>query len=100
MRGVVYPFPTTEQTVCLMSNPTPFEQLMLEFINQARMDPQGEYERFIISSSPVQAIEQDITQALNYFSVDLAVYQEQLADLNPVAPLAGSRCRFNSTPGN
>ncbi|MGB5570170.1 MAG: hypothetical protein WBM81_12795 [Sedimenticolaceae bacterium] len=48
-----------------MSIATPFEQLMLEYINRARMDPQGEFDRFILSSSPVQAVESNITQALN-----------------------------------
>ena len=71
-----------------MSSATPFEQLMLEYINRARMDPQGEFDRFILSSSPVQAIEPEITQALNYFGVDLGVYQQQLQGLTAVAPLA------------
>ena len=61
---------------------------MLEYINRARMDPQGEFDRFIISSNPVQAIEPQITQALNYFGVDLDVYQQQLQGLTAVAPLA------------
>lgn len=71
-----------------MSEPTAFEQMMLEYINQARMDPQGEFDRFILSTSPRQAIEFQITQALNYFNVDLNLYQQQLAGLNAVAPLA------------
>jgi Ca2+-binding RTX toxin-like protein len=71
-----------------MSIATPFEQLMLEYVNRARMDPQGEFDRFILSSSPVQAIESNITQALGYFRVDLQVYQQQLAGLAAVAPLA------------
>ena len=73
-----------------MSTATPFEQLMLEYINRARMDPQGEFDRFITSSSPVQAIEPQITQALNYFGVDLGVYKQQLQGLTAVAPLAWS----------
>lgn len=73
-----------------MSDPSAFEQLMLEYINRARMDPQGEFDRFIVSTSPVQAIEPGITSALNYFDVDLALYQQQLAGLQAAAPLAWS----------
>jgi uncharacterized protein YkwD len=73
-----------------MAEPTAFEQLMLEYINQARLDPQGEYDRFIVSEDPVQSIESNITMALNYFGVDLGVYRLQLQDLTPVAPLAWS----------
>lgn len=71
-----------------MSAPSAFEQLMLEYINQARMDPQGEFERFILSTNPVQAIESKITQALNSWGVDLALYQQQLQSLTAVAPVA------------
>ena len=71
-----------------MSTPSAFEQLMLEYINRARLDPQGEFDRFIVSTEPVQAIESKITSALNYFGVDLNLYQQQLATLTPVAPLA------------
>ncbi|MEZ5586133.1 MAG: CAP domain-containing protein [Sedimenticolaceae bacterium] len=71
-----------------MSNPSAFEQLMLEYLNQARMDPQGEFDRFITGTSPTQTIETKITQALNYFGVDLDLYQQQIAGLQAVAPLA------------
>ena len=73
-----------------MSDPSAFEQLMLEYINRARMDPQGEFDRFIVSTSPVQAIEPGINSALNYFDVDLALYLLQLAGLQAAAPLAWS----------
>lgn len=79
-----------------MSNPSSFEQLMLEYINRARMDPQGEFDRFIVSTDPVQAIESKITSALNYFNVDLAVYQQQLAGLSPAAPLAWNSALNNA----
>lgn len=78
-----------------MSNPSAFEQLMLEYLNQARMDPQGEFDRFITGTSPTQTIETKITQALNYFGVDLDLYQQQLASLQAVAPLA-----WNGTLGD
>lgn len=78
-----------------MSNPSAFEQLMLEYLNQARMDPQGEFDRFITGTSPTQTIETKITQALNYFGVDLDLYQQQIASLQAVAPLA-----WNGTLGD
>ena len=79
-----------------MSNPSPFEQMMLEYINRARMDPQGEFDRFIVNTNPVQAIEGNITSALNFFDVDLALYQQQLAGLSPAAPLAWNSALNNA----
>lgn len=71
-----------------MSDPSAFEQMMLEYLNRARLDPQGEFDRFIVSTDPVQAIDSKITSALKYFSVDLNVYRQQLEGLEPAAPLA------------
>jgi Ca2+-binding RTX toxin-like protein len=79
-----------------MSNASAFEQLMLEYINRARMDPQGEFDRFIVSTDPVQAVESKITQALNYFGVDLDLYQQQLQGLTAVAPLAWNSALNNA----
>lgn len=83
-----------------MPNPSTFEQEMLELINHARLDPQGEYERFIINSHPVRTIDPHITSALNYFDVDLAVYQQQLAGLAATAPLAWNPALHQAATGH
>ncbi|MBU2994089.1 DUF4214 domain-containing protein [Octadecabacter sp. B2R22] len=64
--------------------PTEFEQLMLEYINRARMNPDGEYDVAMdaISSNP------DVASAISYFGVDMDVYAAQMAAYDPVAPLA------------
>ncbi len=71
-----------------MAAPSQFEQMMLELINRARLDPAGEFQELIVSINPRQGVQPNITSALNYFGVDLNVLQSQLANYQPVAPLA------------
>lgn len=71
-----------------MATPSDFEQLLLEYINRARLDPQGEFDRFIVDADTGQAIESGITSAINYFNVDLDLYRQQLEGLEATAPLA------------
>lgn len=73
-----------------MSEPTNFEQEMLELINRARMDPQGEYDALIGTSSGATGVTAEIRSAVRYFDVDLDLFREQLADFDAVAPLAWS----------
>ncbi|NDW01324.1 DUF4214 domain-containing protein [Salipiger sp. PrR002] len=68
--------------------PTAFEQLMLEYINRARIDPQGEFAAMIADAASGTAVQANITNALGYFGVDLDLFAEQLAEYDPVAPLA------------
>ncbi len=71
-----------------MPGPTDQEQLFLELINEARLDPMRNAARYISSYSPLTSTDGDIQSALNYFHVVgadlLAAYQA----LTPVAPLA------------
>ncbi|MCF2903367.1 DUF4214 domain-containing protein [Octadecabacter sp. CECT 8868] len=64
--------------------PNEFEQLMLEYTNRARMNPDGEYDVAMdaISSNA------GIASAVSYFGVDMDVFATQMAAYDPVAPLA------------
>ncbi len=69
---------------------TPDQQLALELINQARADPAGQYALMIQNAATMTATDPDVTQAIRYFNVDLALFQSQMAGFAPVAPLAWS----------
>jgi len=71
-----------------MRQPTAFEQELLQYINRARMDPAGEFDALIANAGSRTAVASDITTAIRYFGVDLALFREQLAAYDPVAPLA------------
>lgn len=71
-----------------MRQPTAFEQELLQYINRARMDPAGEFDALIANADSRTAVAADVTTAIRYFGVDLALFREQLAAYDPVAPLA------------
>lgn len=71
-----------------MATPTNTEQEMLELINRARMNPLGEYDRLIVSSSPLVGANPEITGAINFFNVNTVILRQQLAGASPVAPVA------------
>ena len=68
--------------------PTAFEQMMLEYINRARLDPQGEFDAMISDAASGTAVQGNITNALGYFGVDLDVFAAQLAEYDAVVALA------------
>ena len=68
--------------------PTAYEQEMLELINRARLSPAGEFDALISNAATGQAVQTNITQALNYFGVDLDSFRAQLEGLEAVAPVA------------
>jgi uncharacterized protein YkwD len=62
---------------------------MLEYVNQARMNPSGEYDVTLSTGedgSP--GTQPNIDSAVRYFGVDLEAYRTQMAAFDPVAPLA------------
>jgi uncharacterized protein YkwD len=63
--------------------PTPFEQEMLELLNRARLDPQGEARNAVGDD-----VSEDVLSAMAYFGTDIDAYLAQVAALEPVAPLA------------
>ena len=71
-----------------MSLPTNAEQEMLELINRSRANPAGEFGHLIQSLSPPAGVTPEITSAITFFSVDLALLRQQLQAYAPVAPLA------------
>ena len=73
----------------LTFDPTPLEQAYLESINRTRLDPQAELDVIFESTSPIlDAREQSIQAAINFFNVDREVFLQQWSQLEPAAPLA------------
>jgi uncharacterized protein YkwD len=71
-----------------MTTPTNLEQLYLELINDARLDPIGNAARYITSYSPLTSSDPHIQSALSFFGVNGAALQSAFAALTPVQPLA------------
>lgn len=69
--------------------PTAFEQAILEYVNQARLDPAGEFDVALSYAADGSAGTQaDIARAVEYFGVDVEAFRAQLAAYDPLAPLA------------
>lgn len=83
-----------------MSLPTNEEQELLEWINHLRADPSGEFDRLITDAATRTAISSDITNALRFFSVDLALFRTQMQAFSAVAPLAWSVELENAAAGH
>ncbi|GAB5390008.1 MAG: hypothetical protein Alpg2KO_29760 [Alphaproteobacteria bacterium] len=71
-----------------MASPTDFEQMMLELINSARMDPQADFDRYISSYSPLESEDADIDNAMSFFGVVGTTLKSQVDALVSAAPLA------------
>ena len=65
-----------------MQEATDFEQLTLEYINRARLNPHGEYDRLVVHAAL------DVRSAMDFFNVDRVVLKAQFDALVAVAPLA------------
>ncbi len=72
----------------MTAEPSSFEQLMVELINRARSDPQGELDHLILQDTPAVGAESGITAALRFFGVDIDLLRSQLDGVQAVAPLA------------
>ncbi|KMK68737.1 CAP domain-containing protein [Puniceibacterium sp. IMCC21224] len=83
-----------------MMYPSAFEQYLLELTNQARIDPQGEFDRLITDAANQVGVTSEITAALQYFDVDMDVLATQFASLTPVAPLAWSSALATAADGH
>ncbi len=68
-------------------NPSASEQEMLQLVNLFRTDPRGEYARLITSTNPRQGVNPQITNAINFFNVDMSRLQTALNALTPTAPV-------------
>ncbi|MEM7505252.1 MAG: CAP domain-containing protein [Pseudomonadota bacterium] len=71
-----------------MADPTDFEVMMVELINRARSNPEGEFDALILSTDPLITVDPGITGALRFFDVDLDVLRAQLDGLPAAAALA------------
>lgn len=65
-----------------MATPSAFEQLSLELINQARLNPHGEFDRWVTNADA------DIQLGLDFFHVNKDLLKQQWNALTPVAPVA------------
>lgn len=64
------------------------EQLLLEYVNDARLNPMGDAARYISSYSPLTSPDTQIQNALSYFGVSGAALQSAFQALTPVQPVA------------
>ena len=71
-----------------MAGPTDLEQLELEYVNDARLDPLGDAARYILSYSPLQSQNSAIDSALRFFKVDGNLLLSQFSALVPTQPVA------------
>ena len=53
-----------------MAGPTNLEQLLLQYVNEARLDPMGNAARYIAAYSPLTSNDRQIQFNLTYFGVD------------------------------
>jgi uncharacterized protein YkwD len=73
-----------------MAAPSAQEQYSLELLNETRLDPLGNAERYISSYATQSSPEAGIASALRGFGVDMSALQAQYEALTPVAVLAWS----------
>ncbi len=74
----------------MADRPDAYEQLMLELINRARLDPTGEFSRLIVDPVSRTGATPQITSALNAFNVDMAALKQALSGMTAASALAWS----------
>jgi hypothetical protein len=75
-------------TASAQTEPTAREQLMLEYTNRMRLDPQPELWEMVDQLDPIRSPDPDIDNALQYFDVDGNLLYDQWQQLSPAPPLA------------
>ncbi len=70
------------------TEPTAREQLMLEYTNRMRLDPQPELWEMVDQLDPIHSPNPDIDNALQFFNVDGNLLYQQWQQLSPAPPLA------------
>ena len=71
-----------------MAAPTNLEQLLLEYVNAARLDPLGDASRYLSSYIPLTSPDPDIQNATSFFGVSGSALFGALGALPPARPLA------------
>src|SRR5688500_11778644 len=87
---------TLEARAMLAFDPTGIEQELMLYINRMRVDPQGEYDRLIETTTPLKARDPDVNFALQFFQVSGTALRSQWNSLTPVAPLAWIESLYNA----
>lgn len=80
--------PVTTATVAAGPAPSSLEQLSLELVNEARINPMQNAARYISSYNPLRTNDPDIQAAVDYFGVVGSDLLAAFQALTPVAPLA------------
>ena len=84
-----------------MAAPTAEEQLLLEHINAARLDPLGDAARYISSyAATATSADADINSALRFFGVSGPALLAAYSALTPVKPLAWNDALSNAAQGH
>ncbi|MEZ6098072.1 MAG: Ig-like domain-containing protein [Pirellulaceae bacterium] len=68
---------------------------MLEHLNRMRTDPQGELGVLFSSTSPLEARDALVQEAIDFFSISGPMLASQWSSLTPVAPLAWNETLFS-----
>jgi hypothetical protein len=76
------------------------EQELLELINRARSDPQGEAARLITNFSTNTGANAEITSAIRFFNIDANVFVQRMAAFGKVAPLAWNNALADAAEGH
>lgn len=83
-----------------MAGPTDLEQLLLEYVNDTRLDPMGDAARYISSYAPLASPNADIAGAMRYFGVSGPALQSAYQALTPVQPVAWNEALATSARGH
>lgn len=84
----------------LLAAPSGLEQELLEWVNRFRIDPAGEFDRFVSSLTPVASPIPDVANALTFFQVDLPRLRTELGQLSAVPPLAWNSALHDAALGH
>lgn len=71
-----------------MPGPTDLEQLVLELLNETRLDPQRSAYRYITSFAPLRSDDPGIQSAIDFFGVNGPALLSAFSALEAVSPLA------------
>jgi Ca2+-binding RTX toxin-like protein len=84
-----------------MAAPTAEEQLLLEYLNAARLNPLGDAAHYIAGfGATATSANADVNQALNFYKVSGPAFLQALTALTPVNPVAWSDQLSNAAQGH
>ena len=71
-----------------MPGPTDLEQLLLEYVNAARLNPLGDAAHYVNGYTPLTSPDAGIQSAINFFGVSGPAFFAQMSALTATQPLA------------